>query len=125
MEVKNKDVSIHDFTAKWDTRPEPWDYNSTPPKPKLELIPFALEPENLLPGDVVEASVVVKHPEEEHFYIFDPNYYLPWARENNIIKHNLIRLRLIFTSSSVVTKKEFVIINEDKTTKKFTMKELS
>lgn len=122
-EVRNKEVSIFDFIAKWDTRPEPWDYNANPPRPKLELIPFSLEPENLLSGDVAEVSIAVKHPKEKHFYIFDPNYYI--NAQKNIVDRKLIALRLTLSSSSINRQKDFVILNEGEDTERFQLKELT
>lgn len=115
-----KEVIVHEFTAKWDTRPEPWDYDNN--KPKLEFIPFALEPENLLPGDIVDASIAVKHPKEKWFYIYDPNYYV--AKHKNKVDGDLIRLRLIFSSQSISISKDFIVLNRDENTDGFQLKDL-
>lgn len=118
--ICEKEVVVAEYTVKWDTRPEPWDYAAN--KPKLEFLPFASEPENLLAGDEVSASVTVKHPNEKHFYIYDGNYYV--NQTNNIVDKSTMKLRLVFSSSSVSTQKEFVITNEGKSTDKFELKVL-
>lgn len=116
--ICEKEVIVAEYTVKWDTRPEPWDYARN--KPKLEFLPFASEPENLLAGDEVSASIAVKHPNEKHFYIYDGNYYV--NQINNIVDKSTIKLRLVFSSSSISTQKEFVITNEGKSTSKFELK---
>src|SRR3990170_6159080 len=47
--VCEKEVVVAEYTVKWDTRPEPWNYETN--KPRLEFLPFASEPENMLSGD--------------------------------------------------------------------------
>ena len=118
--VCEKEIVVAEYTVKWDTKPEPWDYSTS--KPRLEFLPFASEPENLLAGDENSASVAIKHPNEKHFYIYDANYYV--NQSNNIIDKTMIKLRLIFSSSSATVKKDFVIINEGKSTDKFELKVL-
>ena len=118
--VCEKEVVVAEYTVKWDTRPEPWNYDTN--KPKLEFLPFASEPENLLAGDEVSASIAVKHSNEKHFYIYDGNYYI--NQTNNIVDKSTIKLKLVFSSSSVSTQKEFVITNEGKSTDKFELKVL-
>lgn len=116
--ICEKEVVVSEYTVKWDTRPEPWDYTIN--KPKLEFLPFASEPENLLAGDEVSASIAVKHPNERWFYIYDGNYYV--NQTNNIVDKNTVKFRLVFSSSSVSAQKDFVIINEGKSNDKFELK---
>ena len=118
--VCEKEVVVAEYTVKWDTRPEPWNYETN--KPRLEFLPFASEPENMLSGDEISASVAVKHPNEKHFYIYDGNYYV--NQTNNSIDKSMIKLRLIFSSSSVSAQREFIITNEGKSTDKFELKVL-
>ncbi len=117
---RNEEVTLASFTAKWDTRPEPWDYDKN--KPKLELLPAASEPENFLVGDEGTTSVAAKHPVEDHFYIYDANYYV--NQSQNKLEEKMLKLRLVFSSSSVSTTKEFMIINGNSTVGSFKLKEI-
>lgn len=69
--------------------------------PRPEMIPFSMQPENLLPGDNAEASIVVKYDGEHGFHIFDPDYYLKdYAREyRNYCNCDKAYLRIVFKSS--------------------------
>lgn len=114
----NNKVNLFSYVAKWDTRPEPWDYITN--KPKIELLPASSEPENLLVGDECPTSIAVKHPGEQHFYVYDANYYVnPLVNQRD---EKMVKLRLVFSSSSVTTKKDFIIINGNKTTDSFQLK---
>lgn len=113
--IKGSLISLHNgkdrveqtFTLKWDSKPEPWDYVNN--VPRLELLPAASEAQNFLSNDEDSAAVVVKHPNQSHFYIYDGNYYVnPTANQRNESK---IKLRLAFTSTSTTAEKEFMIMN--------------
>lgn len=116
----SKEIELASYTIKWDTRPEPWDYSTN--KPRLELLPATSEPENLLVGDECPASVAVKHPGDKHFYIYDGNYYV--NQKGNQRDENKVKLRLVFSSSSISTRKDFVIVNGNTTTNAFSLKEI-
>mgnify|MGYP001566977126 CR=1 FL=1 len=111
------EVVLFSYTVKWDTRPEPWDYIQN--KPRLELLPAVSEPENFLVGDECSASVAVKHLKEPHFYIYDGNYYV--NQNTNHRNEKQIKLRLIFSSSSISTEKDFFIVNGNSTTEAFNL----
>lgn len=112
-----KEIVLFSYTVKWDTRPEPWDYIQNKLRP--ELLPAASEPENFLIGDECSASVAVKHLKEPHFYIYDGNYYINKGANQRDEKQ--IKLRLIFSSSSTSTQKDFVIVNGNSTTEAFNL----
>lgn len=115
---QNAEVEMASFTVKWDTRPEPWDYSTN--LPRLELLPAVSEPENFLVGDECTASVVVKHQNQDWFFIYDANYYFnPEANQRNERK---VILRLVFSSSSTSTKKDFIILNGNSSTDSFNLK---
>lgn len=122
-EIQGKTVVVNQFTAKWDSAAEPWDYDKN--QPRIDLLPASLTPENLLVGDVAEAAIAIKHPKEPHFYVFDPNYYLPWVRDKNIVDRKIVKARIVFRSSAVIERKEFLIINENISIDGFNLKELN
>lgn len=120
-ECNDKKVDLFSYVAKWDTRPEPWDYTTN--KPKIEMLPATSEPENLLVGDECSTSIAVKHSGERHFYVYDANYYVnPLVNQRD---EKMVKLRLVFSSSSVTTKKDFVIVNGNKTVDSFQLKEIN
>jgi hypothetical protein len=95
------------FTLKWDTAPEPWDYEKN--IPRLDLLPAAYSPENFIVGDSVMAALAIKHPRETGFYIFDPNYYV---RQSQVaVDGKQLRVRLAFRSSTVSKTEYFTILN--------------
>lgn len=117
----SKEIILISYFAKWDTKPEPWDYTIN--KPRVELLPASSEPENLLVGDECSTSIAIKHTGEQHFYAYDANYYVnPLA---NQCDEKMVKLRLIFSSSSVTTKKDFIIVNSNKTIDAFQLKEIN
>lgn len=118
--VNGVEVELFSYVAKWDTRPEPWDYEKN--IPKLELLPAASEPENFLVGDVGVTSVAAKHAGEDSFYIYDANYYV--NQTGNKRDEKKITIRIVFSSSSVSAKKDFVIVNGNSTLEAFNLKEI-
>ncbi|NMB84088.1 hypothetical protein GYA28_02255 [Candidatus Roizmanbacteria bacterium] len=115
-----KEIILQSFVVKWDTRPEPWDYDKN--KPKIELLPETSEPENFLPEDECTAAIAVKHSDENQFYIYDGNYYV--NSSVNQCDEKEIVIRLIFSSSSATTKKDYVIVNRNKSIGGFNLKEI-
>jgi len=116
----DEEMVLASYTVKWDTRPEPWDYTTN--KPRIELLPATSEPENLLVNDECAASVAVKHPGNKHFYIYDGNYYV--NQKVNQRDENMVKLRLVFSSSSTSTKKDFIIVNGNTTISAFRLNEI-
>lgn len=116
--VDGKKVVVASYVAKWDTRPEPWDYSKNTLRP--ELMPSTSEPENLLVGDACSAAIAVKRSNEKHFYIYDANYYA--NPENNKRMEKEITVRINFSSSSVSFSKEFLILNGNASIDSFTLK---
>lgn len=96
-----------EYQAKWDSAPEPVDYETL--RPRLETAPFAKQPENLMYGDISEAGIAVKHDGDEGFYFFDADYYIN-ARTNYCTKKRLM-LKITFKSSLVEKTESFVIKN--------------
>lgn len=117
---EDDEIVLAKYTVKWDTRPEPWDYTNR--RPRLELLPAASDPENFLSGDECSASIAVKHPKEDHFYIYDGNYYVNQIANRRDEK--IVKIRLVFSSSSVSTKKDFIIVNGNSTAEAFSLKEI-
>lgn len=117
--TNGKETILKSFTAKWDANPEPLDYiNGTL---RVELLPTTSQPQNFLSEDEDSASVIVKHDQDPHFYIYDANYYVD--PQKNIINEKDIILRIKFASSSTVAEKDFIVTNSGKTLNSFSMKE--
>jgi hypothetical protein len=115
-----KELEVFSYTAKWDTRPEPWDYEKN--IPRIELLPATSEPENFVVGDEGTTAVAAKHKGEDNFYIYDGNYYV--NQIGNKRDEKKIKLRVIFSSSSVTTRKDFAIVNGNSTLEAFSLKEI-
>lgn len=115
-----EELEVFSYVAKWDTRPEPWDYEKN--RPRIELLPATSEPENFVVGDEGTTAVAAKHIGEDNFYIYDGNYYV--NQIGNKRDEREIKLRIIFSSSSVTTKKDFAIVNGNSTLEAFSLKEI-
>jgi hypothetical protein len=112
-----EEVILTTYVIKWDSKPEPWDYDNN--RVRLELLPSASEAENFLSEDEETASVAVKHPNDSDFYLYEANYYVnPQKRTEKEVK-----LRLVFSSSSASAKKDFIITNSGTTITSFDMSE--
>ncbi len=109
---------------KWDTAPEPIDYSKPEEGTKYELIPFAFQLENLVEGDIAEASIAVKHDGEGGYYIFDPYYYTNEFRNNTICNYKKKTISITFKSALRTISKNYIIINPDTSLDKFALKEV-
>lgn len=140
------------FRVKWDNAPEPIEYphsfnvecvkNNSEAKnkkngnvvfkvisdgfPRVEKLPMSMQAENLLPGDKIQAAVLVKHRNESGFYIFDPEYYFDSTPSGkNYCDYKIAYLKLVFRSSLSSDQKYFKILNPGKDLDNFDFKEIS
>lgn len=116
--VSNKEVLLKEFIVKWDSNPEPLNYSTGETRP--ELLSATSAPENLLVGDEQTAAVAVKRSGESDFYIYDGNYY--FNPVENCFSDKRTVLRLIFSSTSVSTTKDFLILNPNSSVEGFDLK---
>lgn len=115
-----REVVLGRYQPKWDTSPEPWDYARNRPRP--ELIPAAMSPENLVVEDKVGVGVAVKHPSDSHFYLFDADYYMGMGKQVN---EKMVFVRIGLVSSVVSKHKTFLIYNPGTDLDDFDLKEAS
>lgn len=108
---------------KWDTAPEPVDYSKPEVGTKYELIPFAFQSENLVEGDIAEASIAVKHEGEDGFYIFDPYYYTNEFRHKTICNYRKKTITIVFKSALITISKKYTINNPNLSLEKFELSE--
>jgi len=91
--------------------------------PRLEMLPLAMQPENLLPGDRAAASIVTKHQGERHFWIYDPEYY--FGKSENQCSLSKAYLKVVFKSSLGKWEDYFCISNPDSDLKDFNIERIS
>lgn len=91
--------------------------------PKYEMIPLALHPENLFPGDRAEASIGAKHQGERYFWIFDPEYY--FSKPENRCFLTRAYLRVVFKSSLGKWKEFFLISNPSSDLERFEIEKIT
>ena len=95
---------------------------------KLEMLPLAMQTENILPGDCAEASIFAKHEGETFFWVFDPEYYFKHyhnIENKNKCKGFKIFIKAIFKSSLGKWESYFCIFNQGRNLENFKIEAIS
>lgn len=93
---------------------------------RVDMLPLALQSENLLPEDKAEASFLVKHDGEPGFYIYDPEYYFdPSPAGKNYCDCKKVYIKLTFRFSLLGKESYYSISNPGTKLEKFVMKEIT
>lgn len=141
------------YRAKWDNAPEPWEYdrpiyqelsfNGQYPKnkkieylqlvgvlegtergyPRMNLLPQALQTENLVPDDSASASMLAKNDGNAHFSIYDPEYY--FDKQENHCTLKKAYLKATFKSSLGRWEEYFAVSNPNSKLDKFEIDKIS
>lgn len=90
---------------------------------RYELVPSAMQPENLLPGEVAEASIFAKHEGEKHFWIYDPEYYFFLGK--NRCDEKKLYIKIVFKSALGRWQDYFCLSNPNSDLNSFNIEELS
>lgn len=91
--------------------------------PRYELVPQALQTENILPDDKSTTSLVVKHQGQDEFWIYDPEYY--FFRNENRCSQGIVYLRTVFKSSLGKQEEYFRVINQNSQLEGFIIEKIS
>ena len=141
------------YRAKWDNAPEPWEYDTPINQtlnfsgiqiikkkyipielsgkltgkaegyPRINSLPLSLQPENLVPDDVVTASILAKHENKPEFLIYDPEYY--FNRLENQCFEKKVYIKVVFKSSLGMWSEFFHIKNPNNKLEKFDIEKIS
>lgn len=91
--------------------------------PRMNLLPQALQTENLVPDDVASASILAKVTGDPGFFIYDPEYY--FNKSENRCEEKKVYLKVIFKSSLGRWEEYFCATNPSSKLERFNIEKLS